>query len=104
VLPNNLSYIKFGYYFDQPLKPGVFPESLKKIQFGKTFDEPIEPGVLPNYLEYLCFRQSHTYFGTENGHFNHPLSLDALPSSLKRIELPNRGYTHSLPRAIRHLI
>jgi hypothetical protein len=65
-LPNSLTYIQFGYGFNQPIDG--LPVNLLTLYFGNKFNQPIEG--LPVNLRTL-------YFGDD---FNQP--IDGLPANL----------------------
>src|SRR5207244_4297204 len=50
VLPNSLTQLTFGYYFNQPITKKVLPNSLTQLTFGDYFNQPITKEVLPNSL------------------------------------------------------
>lgn len=79
VLPNGLTKLTFGNYFDQPIGPGILPDSLKFLKFGDNFNQPIEPNSFPTGLRLLKFGQS----------FNQPLD-NYVPTSLECLILGYR--------------
>jgi hypothetical protein len=63
LLPEQLTQLKFGYYFDQPVS-GLLPKQLTHLTFDTWFNQPINN--LPDNLIYLKF-------GT---YFNRPIQLN----------------------------
>ena len=101
-LPNGLTYLSFGPYFDQPVDH--LPPFLRQLQFGKYFNQPVDH--LPSSLTKLTF-------DSKDGVFNHPLNalpphllditlaykfnhpIDSLPSSLTSLDLSTK-FTRSV--------
>ncbi|EFA74679.1 hypothetical protein PPL_11648 [Heterostelium album PN500] len=79
-LPPNLKSLSFGYSFNQILSVGVLPESLQSLEFGYSFNQILSVGVLPKSLTSLKF-------GRE---FNQILSVGVLPQSLKSLEFGDK--------------
>src|SRR5437763_1352899 len=75
VLPNSLTHLTFGYYFNQPLTKDVLPNNLTQLTFGHNFNQSLTKDVLPNNLTQLTF-------GTC---FNQPLINDVLTNNLTRL-------------------
>jgi hypothetical protein len=74
-LPLGLLYLKFGYYFNQPINENILPNSLTHLIFGYEFNQTININVLSNSLTHLTFGYN----------FNQLINENILPNSLKEI-------------------
>ena len=66
VLPNSLTQLTFGNYFNQPITKEVLSNSLTQLKFEYSFNQPITKEVLPNSLIQLTFGSS----------FNQPITKE----------------------------
>ncbi|EFA74652.1 putative calmodulin-binding protein [Heterostelium album PN500] len=78
-LPPNLTSLEFGISFNQILSVGVLPKSLKSLVFGYLFNQILSVGVLPKSLKSLEF----------GDRFNQILSVGVLPESLESLKFGN---------------
>ena len=74
-MPEKLSTLTFGKYFNQKIEPGILPEKLIILTFGKHFNQIIDPGILSENLTILIFE----------GNFNQMIDSKMLPSNLIKI-------------------
>ncbi len=82
-LPKGLIKLKFGWLFDQKIKPDILPTSLLELVFiGGLFNQMIDPGIFPLGLTKLTF----------GSQFNQQLFIGSLPPNL--IELKFTKYSH----------
>ncbi len=95
LLPIILKELTFGDSFNQKLNQWVLPSGITKLKFGDSFDQKLSISrnrlenfinkiisvpvinLLPRYLTELSLGRS----------FNQPLSLEILPSKIKKIKL-----------------
>jgi hypothetical protein len=84
--PSNLEYLKFGYWYNQPIDHPL-PSSLKVLKFSHGFNMPINKNILPVTLRKLTFGE----------YFNHPIDEEILLSltSLKKLY-----FSHSFDQPI----
>eukprot|EP01133_Synstelium_polycarpum_P002890 gene2890-3320_t len=99
VLPDTITNISFGGYFNRKLQPGVLPLSLKTLTFGYPYDQPLEPGALPHGLETLTLGDQFkrilkhgdlpsTLTSLTFGQiYNQPIAPGVLPDSLTSLTL-----------------
>ncbi len=80
LLPNKLTWLKFGASFNQPVNN--LPGSIKVLIFGCRFNQPVEN--LPNKLQSLTFEKIFDR------------SIDKLPDKLEYIAI-NYSYRYKLP-------
>ncbi len=78
-IPNSVTHIDFGRYFNKPLEIGAIPESVTHIIFRFKFNQPLYPGVIPNNVTHLIF---------ENG-FDQKLYIGSIPNSVVYLKLGN---------------
>jgi FNIP Repeat len=55
LLPNTLTYLYTGSYFNQPIESGTLPESLIHLKFDNKFNQKLVPGSFPGKLQKLIF-------------------------------------------------
>jgi len=84
-LPESLTHLIFGRYFNQVLSVGTLPFSLTRLEFGKHFNQPLWDQVLPPSLTCLKF--------TKNSLFNLVLIM---PSSLRIAKFGKRLATSNV--------
>jgi hypothetical protein len=48
MLPEKLSDLELGEYFNEKIPQGFLPQSLKRLKFGFCFNQQIEKDVLPD--------------------------------------------------------
>ncbi len=104
IIPDSVTHLNFGHYFNQPLKKdnnskSIIPDSVIYLTFGNEFNQPLEKGDIPDSVTHLTFGQdfnqelrkgdipdsvTHLTFGKN---FNKPLNDDNLPSNLIEIIL-----------------
>ncbi len=75
VIPNSVTHLNFGYDFNQALSIGVIPENVIHLTFGYSFNQPLSVGVIPNSVTHLTFVHS----------FNQPLSIGVIPESVTHL-------------------
>jgi len=74
-LPNSLTKLTFGWFFNKPIDKNTLPCDLTELTFGEDFNQSIDRNVLPINLKRLEF-----------GHdFNHSLKKGVLPNSLTQL-------------------
>ena len=71
-LPDNLTYLTFGYNFDQKIEPNSLPKSLTILIFGDKLNQKIELNSLPKNLTILTFGDN----------FNQGIDPNTLPENL----------------------
>ena len=59
VIPNNVTHLKFGYYFNQPLIKGVIPDSVTNLSFGYYFSQILNKDILPNNIKELTIYKKY---------------------------------------------
>ena len=83
ILPNSLTHLKFGKFFNQPVDK--LPNSLINLEFGFEFNQSVDN--LPNTLTYLKFGQ----------YFNQPVTYQT--------EISQNGKSPTLlPNSLTHLV
>jgi len=69
-IPNSVTHLTFGYYFNQELTKGSIPNSVTHLTFGYFFNQVLKEGVIPNSVTYLTFgyyfNQKLNYIITDN--------------------------------------
>jgi len=96
MLPENLSDLELGMYFNEKIPQGFLPQSLKRLKFGFCFNQQIEKDVLPNGLTDLVF----------GFHFNQQIPINVLPGSGSLTDLEfdfNFNQLVKLPANLRNL-
>lgn len=106
-LPESLTYLKLGDYFNNPLIPGIFPPTLTYLDMGYSFNHPLIPGHFPPSLTNLklsnCFDHplEHGIFGIKlqcldfGNAWNHPLPHEILPCGLVKLKF-GKAFNQSL--------
>lgn len=74
-IPSHITCIKFGFEFNRELKPNVFPSSIIRIIFGNWYNHPLKPGIIPTSTTHL----------TLSWFFNQPLEYNSIPSSVTHL-------------------
>lgn len=82
-LPDGLKRLKFGFYWNQPVRGWPkLPASLKTLILESTFNQPLKWFRFPSSLTRLDFHP--------DGMFNSSMSGCHLPKGVKRLIMPNR--------------
>ncbi|EFA77434.1 hypothetical protein PPL_12036 [Heterostelium album PN500] len=85
-LPPNLTSLSFGSKFNQILSVGVLPESLKSLSFGYEFNQILSVSVLPKSISSLII----------GGVQKDSVSQSKLALNLKILEIYDDGYRHKI--------
>ncbi|KAN0035360.1 hypothetical protein ACTA71_004625 [Dictyostelium dimigraforme] len=54
-IPQSITNLNLGFYFNFPIEENTLPENLKSLNFGKSFDRPININALPRNLKIIFF-------------------------------------------------
>ncbi|KAM9958206.1 hypothetical protein ACTFIW_001066 [Dictyostelium discoideum] len=76
-IPNGVKFIQFGYSYDQALIPGSLPDSLQQLTFGDMFNKPIEENTIPSSVIKLVYGEN----------FYQELNSNSVPSSVRLLKL-----------------
>ena len=55
-IPNSVTHLIFGYYFNQPLLPNIIPNNVTHLTFGENFNQQLLPNCIPNSVTHLTFK------------------------------------------------
>jgi len=63
-LPESLTKLEFGHYFNQQILENTLPMSLTELTFGKGFNQRLKRNNLPSSLVKLglCKKKNYTYY------------------------------------------
>ncbi len=75
IIPNDVTYLEFGYYFNQSLKEGLIPKSVTHLTFGKHFNQLLKENDIPDSVIHLTFGND----------FNQPLKKGDIPKSVTHL-------------------
>ncbi|EGC34420.1 hypothetical protein DICPUDRAFT_98231 [Dictyostelium purpureum] len=75
-IPQSVTQIIFGDYYNTSIKPNVLPSSVESITFGLSFNKPIGLGVLPLNLTSITF----------DYHFDQEIKPLVLPQTLRYLK------------------
>lgn len=117
VIPASVTYLKFGYTFNQKLHQHnildrisgflfgreldqhIIPASVTHITFGEMFNQPLKPGDIPASVTHITFKGSfnhklqpgHIPYGVIGlaicGDYDHPLEVGQIPDSVTSLVL-----------------
>jgi hypothetical protein len=73
-IPNSVTHITFGNWFNQSLKEGQIPNSVTHLTFGRNFNQPLKKGDIPNSVTHLTF-----------GWYNQEIEEGVIPDSVTHL-------------------
>ena len=60
-IPDNVTFLKFGKYFNQPLKECDIPNSVTHLTFGFHFNQHLKDGDIPDSVTHLTVGYYYIY-------------------------------------------
>ena len=92
IIPNGITHLIFGEFFNEAIRKNDIPNSLTNLTFGDKFNQEIKENVLPNSIINLTFGKRFNQL------------LDNLPYSLKSLSLyENKQPLINLPTSLETL-
>ncbi len=76
-LPEYVTHLHLGIYFNQPLTKGVIPKRITHLRLSSFYNQPLKPGDIPDSVIYLDL----------GDYFNQPLKPGDIPNSVKGLRL-----------------
>ncbi len=79
VIPKRITHLRLSSFYNQPLKAGDIPDSIVYLDLGDYFNQLLKPGDIPNSVKGLRLSRMYEMY----------IKKDSLPESLIDLDLNN---------------